>query len=257
MLDGRGAPVNRQGVKTRTLLVLFLVAGAAPGAAQQDTLATLTGIVRSAGDGQPLADVMVSVRGARGGTGAFNVTDSSGRFPITRLPPGRYTLYVAYAGQTSGEDYQVGLQAGRTLDVSILLDAKAVDLSPIVVEASSNDYALSLAGFYSRRDHGFGRFVTRDDIERRHPANLSMMLTGTGIVMRCVRTHCIPTRNSSGRRCAVSVFLDGLRVENYNIDMIPPEDVLGVEVYRQGADTPAEFSRYSADCGAVVIWTKN
>jgi hypothetical protein len=216
----------------------------------------MTGIVRASADGRPLADVMVSLRGAGPAAGAFNVTDSTGRFRIARLPPGRYTLHLAYAGQSS-EEYQVALQPGRTLDVSILLDAKAVDLSPIVVEAASTDYALSLAGFYARRDHGFGRFVTRDDIDRRHPANLSNMLAGMGITMRCQRTHCIPVRYAAGRRCAVSVFLDGLRVENYNIDMIPPEDVLGVEVYRQGTDTPAEFSRWSADCGAVVIWTKN
>lgn len=242
------------------LFVLFLAAGAASGAAQQDTLATVTGIVRAAGDGQPLSGVMVSLRasgpGVGGGGGAFHVTDSTGHFRITRLPPGRYTLHIAYAEHTS-EDYQVGLQRGRTLEVSILLDAEAVDLSPIVVEAASSDYALSLAGFYERREHGMGRFVTHAEIDRRQPATLSNILAGTGVTMRCQRTHCIPVRYSSGRRCAVSVFLDGLRVENYNIDMIPPEDVLGVEVYRQGADTPAEFSRYSADCGAVVIWTKN
>ena len=67
----------------------------------------------------------------------------------------------------------------------------------------------------------------------------------------------IPRRYASGRRCNVPVFLDGLRVETYDIDNIPPTDVLGLEVYRQGADTPAEFSRFSADCGAVLIWTKN
>jgi len=132
-----------------------------------------------------------------------------------------------------------------------------VELAPIVVEATSVDAVLSLAGFYQRRNKGFGRFVTGEDIDRRKPANLSAMLTATGITMRCVRTACYPARYVSGRRCAVPVFLDGLRVEAYDIDNIPPGDVLGIEVYRQGADTPAEFSRWSADCGAVIIWTKN
>lgn len=233
-------------------LALLLAIGAAPGAAQQDTLARLTGTVSSATNGRPLPNVMLAVKG----TGAFQVTDSTGRFNIVRLPAGRHTLRVAYEDRAS-EDYQIVLQRGRALEISILLDVAGVELAPIVVEATSSEWALSLAGFYSRRDRGFGRFVTRDDIARRHPANLSTMLAGTGVVMRCVRTHCVPMRYASGRRCPVSVFLDGVRVENYNIDMIPPEDVLGIEVYRQGADTPAEFSRYSADCGAVVIWTKN
>lgn len=195
---------------------------------------------------------MLSVKG----TGAFQVTDSAGRFNIVRLLPGRHTLRVAYDGRAS-EDYQIVLRPGRALELSILLDVAGVELAPVVVEAGATEWALSLAGFYSRRERGFGRFVTPDDIARRHPANVSTLLVGTGVVMRCVRTHCVPVRYASGRRCPVSVFLDGLRVESYNIDMIPPEDVLGIEVYRQGADTPAEFSRFSADCGAVVIWTKN
>jgi len=236
------------------LLVPALFLGAQ--AASQDSLATLTGIVRSARDGLPIASVMVSIQGRGPAPGAFSVTDSVGRFRIVRVPPGTYTLRFSYSGQTA-EDYQVGLPPGRVMDLSILLDVKGVDLDPIVVEGGSQDYALSLAGFYARKGHGLGRFVTRDDIDQRHPANLSQMLTGSGITMRCVRTVCVPVRTSSGRRCAVSVYLDGVRVENYNIDMIPPEDVLGLEVYRQGADTPAEFSKFSADCGALVIWTKN
>jgi Carboxypeptidase regulatory-like domain len=240
--------VERQRVGTS--LLLFLAAAALP----QDTLATVTGSVRSSRDGQAIGGVMVSVRGA--GTSAFNVTDSTGRFRITRLPPASYTLRIAFAEHVT-EDYRVNLRPGQTMDLSILLDVQGTELAPIVVEAASQEYALSLAGFYARREHGLGRFVTHADIERRHPANLSQMLAGTGITMRCVRTACAPVRSSSGRRCFISVFLDGVRVENYNIDGIPPEDVLGLEVYRQGSDTPAEFSHFSADCGALVIWTKN
>lgn len=235
------------------VLTVLLAAGAVPGAAQQDTLSVLTGIVGGAKNGRPLADVMVSVKG----TGAFTVTDSSGTFRLVRLPPGTHTLRLAHGGRVS-EDYQVTLQPGATMTLSILLEGTGgVDLAPIVVEAASTEWALSLAGFYSRRDKGFGRFVTQDEIERRRPMNLSSVLAGTGIVMRCTRTHCVPVRYASGRRCEVAVFLDGLRVESYNIDAIPPEDVLGIEVYRRGADTPAEFSRWSADCGALLIWTKN
>ena len=231
---------------------LCVVAALAAAAAQQDTLARLTGTVSSSRNGLPLPDVTVSVKG----TGGFSVTDSTGAFAIGRIPPGRYRLRLAWRDRVS-EDYQVGVRSGQVLDLSILLDIGGVELAPIVVEASSGAAVLSLAGFYQRRGRGFGRFVTGEDIEKRHPANLSAMLTATGITMRCVRTACYPARYVSGRRCAVPVFLDGLRVEAYDIDNIPPSDVLGIEVYRQGADTPAEFSRWSADCGAVLIWTKN
>lgn len=233
-------------------IVAAFALGAATAAAQQDTLARLTGLVSASTSGRPLSGVMVAVRG----TGAFQVTDSTGKFAITHLAPGRYTLRLVYGDRVS-EDYQVVLQRARTVDLAILLDVGGIELAPIVVEATSTAYALSLAGFYARRGKGFGRFVTQEDIERRNPHTLSAMLAGSGIVMRCVRSVCYPTRNVSGKRCVVSVFMDGMKVEMYDIDAVPPEDVLGIEVYRQGADTPVEFSRWSADCGAIVIWTKN
>jgi hypothetical protein len=235
-------------------LVAALAVTAAAAAARQDTLARLTGTVSASTSGRPLAGVMVAVAG----TGAFQVTDSTGAFALASLPPGRRTLRLSYGDRVS-DDYDVVLQRGRTVDLAILLDVGggAIDLAPIVVEATSAAYGLTLAGFYARRTKGFGHFVTGADIERRHPDRLSAMLVGTGIVMRCVRSVCYPTRVASGRRCAVSVFMDGMKVEQYDIDAIPPDDVLGVEVYRQGADTPVEFSRWSAACGAVLIWTKN
>jgi hypothetical protein len=233
-------------------LALCVVAVVAATTVQQDTLGRVSGTVGGSRNGQPLADVMVTVKGTRG----FHVTDSTGSFSIDRVPPGRYTLRLAWHDRVS-EDYQIALRPGQHLELSILLDVGGVELAPIVVEASSTEWVLSLAGFYSRRHKGFGRFVTGDEIERRKPANLSALLTANGIAMRCVRSACYPTRYASGRRCNVPVFLDGLRVETYDIDNIPPTDVLGIEVYRQGADTPAEFSRFSADCGAVLIWTKN
>jgi hypothetical protein len=233
-------------------MVVPVMAALVLAAAQQDTLARLTGTVSSRANGRPLSGVMVAVRG----TAAFQVTDSTGTFTITHLAAGRYTLRLVYAERVS-EDYQIALQRGRTADLVILLDVGGVDLAPVVVEAASTEYALSLAGFYARRGKGFGRFITAEDIERRRPRNLSTMLAGSGVVMRCVRSVCYPTRLASGRRCIVSVFMDGMKVEQYDIDAIPPEDVLGVEVYRQGSDTPAQFSRWSADCGAIVIWTKN
>jgi hypothetical protein len=237
-------------------LVAALAVSAAALAAQQDTMARLTGTVSASASGRRLAGVMVTV--GAGGPGTFQVTDSTGSFAIAALPPGRRALRLSY-GDRVADDYDIVLQRGRTVELAILLDVggQGVDLAPIVVEATSTAYALSLAGFYARRTRGFGHFVTGADIERNRPHRLSALLAGTGVVMRCVRSACYPTRVASGRRCAVSVFIDGMKVEQYDIDAIPPEDVFGIEVYRQGADTPAEFSRWSASCGAIVIWTKD
>lgn len=237
-------------MRVLVLVAAWLAAGAACGAAQ-DSLARLAGTVASSKNGRPLAGVMVAVKGTRG----FHVTDSTGTFAIAQLPPGRHVLRLSVGDRVS-EDYQIALAPAQTLEIAILLDVGSVELDPIVIEATSASLPLSLAGFYARRDKGFGRFVTGDDIERRSPATLSAMLAGTGVVMRCNRANCIPVRVQSGRRCPVAVFVDGMRVDDYNIDGIPPENVLGIEVYRGAAETPAAFSRHSSPCGAILIWTK-
>src|SRR6185436_11232052 len=126
-------------------LALVVMAALTAAAAQQDTLARLTGTVSGSKNGRPLADVMVSVKG----TGGFHVTDSTGTFAIARIPPGRHTLRLTWHDRVS-EDYQVALRAGQVIDLAILLDVGSVELAAIVVEATSGEAVLSLAGFYQR-----------------------------------------------------------------------------------------------------------
>jgi hypothetical protein len=131
------------------VLAMSLAVGATPGAAQDDTLARLDGTVSESKNGRPLYSVMVAVRGRE----AVQVTDSAGRFSIVHLPPGRHTLRLAYQNRMS-EDYDVVLRAGRTVELVILLDVGGVELAPVVVEAASQEWALSRAGFYARRGKG-------------------------------------------------------------------------------------------------------
>lgn len=233
-----------------SVVLLGLAAAPAAAAAQEDS-SRLVGRVSAAASGKPLAGVMVALRG----TGLFQVTDSTGEFAIGGVPPGDYTLHISYRNRRS-EEYEIGLLAGRTLEVVVLLDAQAVDLAPIVVEARAPHAALTLVGFYARRDKGFGMFVTREDIERRNPDALTSLLAGTGIRVVCRRGVCVPTVLAGARRCPLAVFLDGLWVKDFDLSWIPPRDVLGVEIYRHGPEVPVEFTRYAADCGAVIVWTR-
>jgi len=77
-------------VRIGALVALSVAAsgGGSVAAARQDTLARLTGVVRAARDGRPLADVMISVAGALRGN------DSSCCSSYIKSSGGLYTQHL-------------------------------------------------------------------------------------------------------------------------------------------------------------------
>jgi hypothetical protein len=234
----------------RLALALCLVIVGSRLAAQPGDSARVRGIVRDANTGVPIAGALVAVHSVR----FFYLTDSTGTFDVGSVPAGKRILTVVY-GESPSVEHSMDLQPGRVLKLEVLLDVTAEDLAPIVVDAAAPDANLSLAGFYGRRDHGFGHFVTKDDIAKRHPPRLSTMLVGKGVRIGCrARGPCVPMRVGA-RNCPLAVYLDGVWVREFDVDHVPPGDVSGIEIYR-GPEVPIEFARNARDCGALLIWTR-
>ncbi|HEV8509509.1 MAG TPA: carboxypeptidase-like regulatory domain-containing protein [Gemmatimonadales bacterium] len=231
-----------------------------------DGTARITGNAVSAYNGRPLPGVMISVSEAQKAV----VTDSQGRFTLTGLPAGRQKVRISYDGRDTGE-YEFALREGRTMQLAVVLDVKAENLAPIVVEARFADIWRDLAGFYERRRQysGYARFFTREDIDRDHPTALSSLLKGAGIFTWCVYS-CMPTRFSRGRICTVPISVNGLPVWERDFDRIPIDNVAGVEIYRDpmnsspfGQPLIGQYGFEGRDpvygrssCGAVGIWTR-
>lgn len=250
------------------LLTMLLLGAAVPAAqAQRDTTARIVGIASSAFNGNPLSGVMIAVPAAR----RFVVTDSTGRFELAGLPAGPQKIRVAYQGRET-QEYEFDLRQGKTKTLAVVLDVKAVDLEPIVVEARYPDDWRDLAGFYARkrRYSGFAHFYTREDIERERPVNLRLFLAGQGIVTRCfARTGCVPTRLTRGELCVTPVAVDGMPFWDNDYDQIPMDEVAGVEVYGDELFGPvvplgvlptfAAFGQVGQavrGCGSIEIWTR-
>src|SRR5439155_1300721 len=109
-------------------------------------------------------------------------------------------------------EQEIKLTAGKTLKLSVLLDVNAVELAPIVVEAKSIRAERSLAGFYDRRKWGFGRFYTRQDLERRRGLPLESLLRESGVSVGCRTGYCLPLGWTGGRACVMSLYLDAGRM---------------------------------------------
>jgi outer membrane receptor for ferrienterochelin and colicins len=97
---------------------------------------SITGAVRIAGTEAPIPGAVIQVVTPAGGRVGSSLTNQSGRFLITNLPAGSYSVTVTMTGYETGRVDAVQVAAGQTATVSFSLNARAIDLDPLVVSAS-------------------------------------------------------------------------------------------------------------------------
>jgi hypothetical protein len=206
--------------------------------------ASVAGTVRGAG-GAPLPGVQVHVRDARGTA----TTDAEGRYLLASLPAGTQILVARRLGYALAE-VPVELRAGARVDREVRL-VRAVSLDSIRVTAIGTRYQ---EFDFNRGANILGKFLTRDQIERRAAVETGDLLArlggftvvGHGKVARVFTKRAMFSRNP----CPVNVVVDG--VQDMGVNDVPPSLVVGLEAYT-GATS---FSTpYRMQCGAVVIWT--
>lgn len=126
-------------VSRRLQLLVYLgiaIFVARPAAGQ--ATGTVTGAVRSAETGAPLIAAVVQVMSADGGRVASSITNPSGRYVITSVPAGSYTVRVTTTGFETTES-PVTIGAGQSATVDFNLTPQAIDLDPVTVTASRRE----------------------------------------------------------------------------------------------------------------------
>ena len=182
------------------------------------------------------------------------MTDSTGVFQGMRLPPSVYGVEAEALGYTA-LFHTVDISGYGVADLAIELSPDALELEPLVVVTRQRS-RLELAGFFRRRDRGFGHSLTRDEIEARQAGFVSDLVRtmpgvtvapgvmGGGGVVR-MRGGCMPEVILDGVRMSQPVVLDNI---------LTIADLEGIEVYT-GATSPVEYSHSS--CGTVLAWTRD
>lgn len=228
------------------------------GARAQQPRATVSASVTDATSRRPIDGVRVTL--ADGLTG---VSRGRGRFEIKHVPVGTYQVRVARIGYRA-KTFEVPVAADdRTIYLTVSLEPLPVELEPVVIRGDTTTVVAygRMVDFYRRKRLGFGRFITRQDIERRNPFRVSDLLwTVPGVWMRYDRygQPLVSFRGySSWRYCPPAVYLDYVRMPaNFGFsvdDWVLPQDIEGIEVYNGLTITPVEFY---GGCGAIVIWTR-
>ncbi|MGH7467794.1 MAG: hypothetical protein ACRENP_07360 [Longimicrobiales bacterium] len=101
------------------------------------------------------------------------MTDRTGSLRLSSPMAGRYALCVRHVAFAACQSDPLQLQPGRTLEVAVRLGREAIPLEPLVVTARGAS-ASRLAGFRERRStETFGKFVSREEIDRRPAAEVS------------------------------------------------------------------------------------
>lgn len=199
------------------------------------------------------------------------LADEAGYFVMARLPPGPFRLRVTQFGYAQTTTPVWWVEAGQILDVAVRLRPDAVPLAPLEVVALTRVPLPVLADFHRRRESAVtGFFLARQDIDARKASRVTDLL----VDVPGIRLEPVPgypgqgrgvsfTRSllgSGGGRCPVQVFVDGILATRGGAvpldDLVAPEDLEGVEVYRGLGSVPAEFVTPEARCGVVALWTR-
>jgi len=105
--------------------------GFSPGSAAAQE-GVVTGDIVAATTGQPINGAQVTIEG----TNLGGLTNVNGRFLITRVPAGTYTVTVINVGYGS-QSQEITVTAGGTARADFRLDVSAIDLDEIVVTGTA------------------------------------------------------------------------------------------------------------------------
>jgi hypothetical protein len=151
------------------------------------------------------------------------------------------------------------------------MDRSAQSLPAVMVldsaQALRNFRPRWLDGFVDRRRMGLGTFLDRVEIEQARAVRTSYLIAraaGIGAsegfgydvldVSRC--------RAGMGGGSKAIIFVDGLKTETstngrfLSLGTVPPEILLGVEIYRGQGSIPPQYADPEA-CLVVLLWTRH
>ena len=235
--------------------------------------------------GTPLVSVNVALVDAGGVTVAHTTTDEAGVFTLQVPREGSYRVAARHIGfQPYTEELgPLGGQVSLKLP-PIRLRAGVVEMDALVITAEARrprSPRLVSAGFHERCGARRAACVTREEILRDNPGLMSV------VVRRLPGVRYAPAALSAGGgdvvlarggSCLPSIWIDGGQARpgghrpgelppgmpaplpmahGQSLDeLVNPNEVEGVEVYRNALDVPAGFAGSSPACGALVFWLR-
>lgn len=219
-------------------------------------------VTRDGGAAVADAEVAVTVAGAS----QVTRTDSGGVARFLGLAPGDAQLRVRRLGFGEGH-VRATIRSGAN-ELAVLVRGSTVTLETVQVTAA-RDVPARLADVEARIARGEpNAVVTRADIDKRNPIQLSQMLRGVAGLRLADSSGAMVAISTRGMKlekgfpvpCVMRLMVDGVVMSaSTNIDNVIPFDVHAVEVFFGPARIPPQFAGSRSDqwCGLIAIWTRS
>lgn len=232
----------------------------APALAQSRSV-TITGTVRDASTGDPIvaASVILDslIVAATNEQGAYEVSELSVSGPV-------FTLLFRRIGYASSSQDVVLPDTASAIEVDVTLFPAPTNVERIVVQGERVAIANpGLVGFYERREQGYGRYLTGEEIARIGGFDLQNHLRRLRIYPG-PRDWRDPFSRPEFSPCIVA-FVDGIRLMDLTTinEWVPANSLGGIEVHRrdQVSNLPSEFITTpppgcATVAGIVMFWSK-
>jgi hypothetical protein len=201
------------------------------------------------------------------------ISDSLGFYSLALKKPGRYVLRAERIGYETLTSASFQIEANERFELNAILTPRGLVLDPIVVTGNSG-LEPGRFGFERRCAVAESWCLDSDSLLLRKARDAAQMFRGIdGILLK---------RSAEGDFSVIKSF-DCLQVFlNHVVDpilvsgnlirsreptvswhwrAINPEDVLGIEVYRDRRSVPKELVKgmrfpYTFSCGVAIIWTR-
>jgi Carboxypeptidase regulatory-like domain len=239
----------------------ILLAGAGEAAAQNSVV---RGRVLDDSTGNAVAGVQVQLLSAD--KRVLHTTQSleDGAFAFAVRRRGEYRVRAATDGFREVVTPRLAVGRADSLGMELRLRQGVVRLPELQVIAQPRPRSTpGLDDFRFRlQSSANGRFITREQVQRRDPGRLTDMLTQSGVRV---------TGNTLYLRrvqCPPLIFMDGVQVTRGSrrmpggltpydlVNLVTPLDVEGIEIYSGLSSVPAQFGGQGAECGVIAIWTR-
>lgn len=248
--------------------VLAIGLGNVPVAAEAQV--RVTGQTVTAEEQRPISGVAVTIVDSAGDDLEVRLTDEAGAFAFLVEEATSIRLRAGRIGYATVFTPPVDLERFRSLTVEIRLSPEVVPVAPLEIVAGRQRSTSPVhSGFHDRKERGFGQYITREEIEKRNPSRVTDLLRsvpGVRTTSSGRGSHGVVTtsrgNNSFAGQCPAQIYVDDFHVNRANgwtfriDDVVSPDDVEGIEVYRGLATVPAQFLSPQADCGVIAIWTR-
>lgn len=220
--------------------------------------ATITGVVTS--NGKPVEGAQVAADGFT----TTAATDARGRFTLTGVPDGTRMVEARALGFAPTR-VRADFSRSESRTVTIVMEKRVNTLDAVTVYGTKGRRMTDLNGLMQRSRGGFGKFLTRsqiDDADALTVCDLLRLVVGVRVDESGLNGCQLSIRGATSgalsgrpRMCEPQVYLDGVRFGTSVAEFaqaISPRDIMGIEVYTTST-APVE---YPGGCGSIVVWTR-